>query len=431
MASESIQNPSRETSEPTSEQEQLAQVRSVLLGPQDELIASLQEQLTTLQTRIQDMDSRVLDTSEVLAASVSKAHKADSSLGLALKPIVVDKFHEVSREDPDIMAEALFPILGPAVRKMIVNIITPDKNGKKFGYQVEQLFVIDKNTGLPVCHVAADSAQTQDADMVSGMLSAIQSFVHDAFETDEFDGLNTLQMGDLSVWVEWGPQAVLAAVVRGAPPQRLREALQIKIEDIHHEHQEVLKNYDGDASTLDRLIPDLKSFLDSHDGSFLNRVKNFTPGTKKGLLVSGLLIVTALVWFLHGRFEQASWDSFITTLGAEPGVVITDQREEDGLYKVFGLRDEFAKNPIDMHKLSKNDRDVEFHFESYYSVHPDFIRQRAIKLLNPPSGVKVLVAGSTLYVSGTADRSWIALAKPSANVLLGTSTVIFNVRPIE
>ena len=306
MAQEPIAFPSSAEQRTSPEQEQLAQVRSVLLGPQDEIIAGLQEQLASLQSRVQDLDTRASDTSEVLAVSVKKAHKESDALGIALKPIVVDKFHEVSREDPDIMAEALFPILGPAVRKMIVNIITPDKNAKKFGYQVEQLFLIDNSTGLPVSHVASESAQTQDADMVSGMLSAIQSFVQDAFETQEFDGLNTLQMGDLSVWIEWGPQAVLAAVVRGAPPKRLRDAMQIKVEQIHREHADALKNYDGDASKLDTLIPELRSFLDNHDGSLIKQIKNLTPKAKKNLAITGLMLFALLIWVLYGRAEQAS-----------------------------------------------------------------------------------------------------------------------------
>jgi len=175
------------------EQQKLEQLRAVLLAPQAETIAELQQQLQALETRISDVKSRTLDSSEVLAKAVTTARKADDELGVALKPIVVDQFHETSRNDPELMAEALFPILGPAVRKMIFNIISPEKKTKKVGYQVEQLFVIDKATGLPMCHVASDEAQTQDADMVSGMLSAIQSFVQDAFETDEFDGLNTLR----------------------------------------------------------------------------------------------------------------------------------------------------------------------------------------------------------------------------------------------
>jgi len=367
----------------------------------------------------------------VLAASVDKAGKDNDELGTALKPIVIDKFHEASREDPDTMAEALFPILGPAVRKMIVNIITPDKNAKKFGYQVEQLFLIDNNTGLPVCHVASDSAQTQDADMVSGMLNAIQSFVQDAFETKEFDGLNTLQMGDLSVWIEWGPRAVLAAVVRGAPPQRLRDAMQMKVEHIHHEYSEVLHSYDGDTSKLERLVPELRGFLDTHDGSLLNQIKNLTPKVKKVLALMSVALLCIIAWIMHGRAEQASWDKFIATLGAEPGLVVTDQREEEGVFKVFGLKDEFASNPASIHETSDNERKAQFHFEPYYSIHPEFVKQRAIKLLDPPPSVAISVASSTLYISGNASRNWIDKAKPLSVNILGANTTIFNVRTIE
>ena len=47
--------------------------------------------------------------------------------------------------------------------------------------------------------------------MVSGMLTAIRDFVQDAFKSQSAtESLDTLRVGELEVWVEQGPHAVLA-----------------------------------------------------------------------------------------------------------------------------------------------------------------------------------------------------------------------------
>lgn len=410
--------------------EKLEQLRSVLLAPQEETIANLKQEIKALEARLATSENRSVVTNESLVGDIDNARKSGDELGTALKPIVINKFHEASRDDPDTMADALFPILGPAVRKMIVNMITPDKNAKRFGYQVEQLFLIDKNTGLPVCHVASDTAHTQDADMVSGMLSAIQSFVQDAFETDEFDGLNTLQLGELSVWIEWGPDAILAAVVRGAPPQRLRDALQIKIEQIHREFAAELRLYDGSNESFEPLKPDLYEFLDSHDGSFINRIKNFSAKAKRNLLMFVGVVAMMLIWILYSQIQDARWGQFLESLEQEPGIVFTHFREEGDVYKVFGLRDPLSQSPQSVLSASETSREVEFHFEPYHATSAEFIERRAHGKLRPPESVKVIVAGSTLYISGRANEDWIAKARVLSNGIAGAELVIFNVRQV-
>ena len=48
-------------------------------------------------------------------------------------------------------------------------------------YRVEQVFLIHAQTGLLLQHVVADAVTAQDADMVSGMLTAIRDFARDSF----------------------------------------------------------------------------------------------------------------------------------------------------------------------------------------------------------------------------------------------------------
>ena len=56
--------------------------------------------------------------------------------------------------------------------------------------------------------------------MVSGLLTALRDFVKNSFRSGDTDDLEALTVGDLSVWIEQGPRAILAAVVRGRAPRR-------------------------------------------------------------------------------------------------------------------------------------------------------------------------------------------------------------------
>ena len=48
-------------------------------------------------------------------------------------------------------------------------------------YQVEQIFLIHKDTGLTLQHVVSKAELANDPDLVSGMLTAIKDFVQDSF----------------------------------------------------------------------------------------------------------------------------------------------------------------------------------------------------------------------------------------------------------
>jgi len=420
------ERPKTSTSAKTSSGE-LDRLREILLAKHSAELSALENRLFKLEDRLFDVDNRAADTGEVLASAILERRESDSALGEALKPIVVHQFKETSREDPEVMAEALFPILGPAVRKMIVNMLSPDKSSKKRGYQVEQLFVIDKETGLPVTHVSSPSAQTQDAEMVSGMLSAIQSFVQEAFETDEFDGLNTLQLGELSVWIEWGPTAVLAGVVRGAPPKTLRNAMQIQIEKIHREYGQELETYDGDPTKLEPLNPDLAEFLESHDGSFINRLKNLPKTIVNRIVLILIASIAILGWFGYGQYQLSQWHRFIAMIEAEPGIVVTQQTWNRNGSTISGLMDPLAVSPKTLlMKTSIDPGKVIFKFENFQAIAPEFTLKRAIALLNPPPDVEVTLFQTTLYVRGESDSEWARQATLLTPALNGVDRLIFE-----
>lgn len=401
----------------------LERLRDLLFNYDRKQLSQLRQQLDALELRLSDPDTRTQDTSEVLVNAVHKQLAADDKLGNALKPVVVEQFRQTSKDDPEMMAEALFPILGPAIRKMIAAMLTPDSKTKKRTYRLEQLFLIEKETGLPICHVASDTAVTKDADMVSGMLSAIQSFVHDAFATNDFDGLNTLQVGELSVWIEWGPSAILAAVIRGVGPEKLREAMQLQLEDIHHSYAIQLKEYDGDAQPFEPIKPELHHFLDGHDGTFKNKVKKLPTRAKQWLAGIGIALLCLIGWTLYQTYDSNRWNRYVASIDAEPGIVVTKSERSFRSYRLHGLKDPMAKNPMQILTETSIDPDrVTQYFEPYQAIDPNFVLTRAAALLEPPPDVKVTLEGSTLQISG-GTANFVAKALRLGPLIVGVDKV--------
>lgn len=387
-------------------------LRSILLQPDRDDIKLIQQQINALEFRLSDPATRATETSEILTKATKLSHKNDDGYSMILKPIVVEQFETSSRENPEIMAEALFPILGPAIRKMIASMLSLDKKKTKRTYKFEQLFLIDKESGLPICHATSESAESQDADMVSGMLSAIQSFVQDAFKTKEFDGLNTLQLGELSVWIEWGPSAVVAAVIRGVAPEKCRTALQELLEDIHQDYTEALESYEGDASPFNAIEPDFELFMENHDSRFINRVRNMSKKKRFYSLASAILCAWLLVWFIYSVFDNMRWESFVEELDKTPGIVVTHSERSGGEYLVRGLRDPLSTSPERiLLKTNLNADKVVFDLEPYQALNTDFIMRRMRSVLMPPDGVKLSLIGSELVIEGATSKSWLADAK--------------------
>ncbi len=97
--------------------------------------------------------------------------------------------------------------------------------------------------------------------MVSAMLGAILDFTGSSFDLKDGEGLETIKVGDFSVWIEKGPLAVLAVVVHGSAPDELRMHLREDLESIHEQYAEALESFNGDAEPFRDVHPILESLL--------------------------------------------------------------------------------------------------------------------------------------------------------------------------
>ena len=131
-------------------------------------------------------------------------------------------------------------------------------------FRVEQVFLIHRETGLVLNHVTAAAVLSQDPAVVAGMLSAIQQFVRDSFSSPREESLDSMTVGGLEVWIEEGPHAVLAAVIRGHAPADYRVSLKETLEAIERDLGSALDQFHGDAARFHAADGRLQNLLVTH-----------------------------------------------------------------------------------------------------------------------------------------------------------------------
>ncbi|MEM2976199.1 MAG: hypothetical protein QXW06_00890 [Thermoplasmata archaeon] len=119
-------------------------------------------------------------------------------------------------------------------------------------YTIEEVFLIYRD-GRLICHNSRRLKPDIDKDVLTGMLTAVQTFVKDSFAAEEKGALNQLNYGNLKILIENGPRANLAVVVSGNEPASLRPNMRALLDSIHKRYMPILDDWDGDITRLREL----------------------------------------------------------------------------------------------------------------------------------------------------------------------------------
>ena len=140
----------REVSAPpeVAQPEPFNELRAILLAPE-------QARLRELTERLDDPRTRAHDVGGVLPEAIALRAGHDDRLSVAMRPVVSDAMRQSIRRDPKSFADALFPALGPAIRKAIA--ATLGEMVQSLNQVVEHTFsvrAIDEagNVGAKVVH---------------------------------------------------------------------------------------------------------------------------------------------------------------------------------------------------------------------------------------------------------------------------------------
>lgn len=395
----------------------LQQLKELMLGDEQRELAALRERLERLDG--ESVDRLARDLAAALHRRREDGGESFEEWVAALQDSMESAIQRSVTEDKSRLSRALFPIMGPAIRNYVIDLfrgMVEDLNetiqettsaerlrwrvqaklaGKSYSeyvllktraFRVEEVYLMQRDTGLLLLHAARNPEDEADgeADLVSGMFTAIRSFVRDSFspgETGDDDAseLDGFTFGEREVVIEAGPAMVLAVVVHGVPPTTVRDDLKVILEELHGELGGRLDSFSGDMANLESGRPLLRRALlqslleTSGDGEARG------GGLWRAWVFLGVVTAAVVtVWWMGWR-EGNQWRHFEERLRAEPGVAVTSV-DPAGWWRqrvVRGLRDPLAADPAALAAGTGIDLSrTRFEFSPMLSLEAEFAERR-------------------------------------------------------
>jgi hypothetical protein len=302
---------------PTRQNEaQLEKLREILFSRYRQQIAELEAEVDELERRVSDEDALIGMIAPVLGDAIRrKIRDAREEMIEALYPIigrlvvraVSEAISDLTRTidarvrtsfSPRVMWWRLRARIGGASEaEMMLREAMP--------FQVEEIFLIHRETGLLLRHVSHDGAAPSDSDLISSMLTAIRDFSQDAFGRGEEGELEEIEYGERRILIEAAQYAYLAVVVEGIEPPGFRAEMRERVIEVNHAHEEQLRRYDGDPTPLATTEGTLRELMRAAQPRELS-------GTQKRLLagVAGLMLLCLVGACLAGRW---AWQALRVT----------------------------------------------------------------------------------------------------------------------
>lgn len=423
-------------------QDRIDELRRLILLPEQQEIAKLQQ-------RLDDQEIHADELSDVLPSAIEKSSQRNNALSEALMPTVEQAVKDSVTKDITTFADALYPVMGPAIRRSISETfkemlqslnqslensfswqgvqwrLEAMRTGQSFSqivmlrsfvYKVEQVFLIHKETGSLLQHVSAIDEE-KDADMVSGMFTAISDFVQDSFNVKGKSTLDSIHINELTVILEDAPLATIAIVIRGSAPKGIRDDLRHILELIHLEQRDVLVDFDGDTDHFKRSRPHLEGCLVSRQREKEDK-KFFTA--QIAVLLTAVIVI--IIWWLFFSYQyESNWNNYVEKLRQEPGIAITNVREDSGHMHITGLRDPLSRTPQEIRDESVpiSEDNISYHFEYYQALVPEFILKRAKKRLLTPPHISLSLDSGVLKAEGIASYQWQQQSRNLARTIAG------------
>ena len=322
--------------------EPLDALREILLGHYRDRLSQLHAELDTVEEALRAVEARMEDK--------------DALVDL-MTPIIASAIGTSIKESHDSMVEALYPIMGRLVTRAVAeamrdlvrtldlqmrNTFTLQGIGRRLeararGISLAELtlraalpfcildvFLIHRETGLLLHHLAQDGETLGDSDLVSGMLTAIRDFAQDALGPSEDSQLNEIQYGNRRIVMEAAQFLYIAVVLQGFEPRQFRAAVRDLLMDIQWQHARELRSYDGNAAPFADAEPKLRSLMQAaaaaadtgaepgrYDFAYVWQQLTLLPRPPASVLLMVSLAIVAL--FLIG---WGAWQ--LTTAGLPP-----------------------------------------------------------------------------------------------------------------
>ena len=247
---------------------------------QQDKLKILKELLLTEEKEFaQSIAKKVEELHKVVNQKTELSHKVDpiiddrldefiKDIPETLGPTITEALKTEIKNSQDAVVEALYPIIGKMIKRYIAhemkilseNISSQTKKAFSFKNwfrknkamvrgissgdlalseygkpRLIQMFVIEKNSGILIADYSPLSEGTIDKEMIAGMLTAIKSFVEDAFEGGDQD-LEKIEYELYTIHIQNFYSYYIAAVISGAYSIMFKEVLEDQIIEFAKKH---------------------------------------------------------------------------------------------------------------------------------------------------------------------------------------------------
>lgn len=292
----------------------LEELRAILLDHYRRQVDDLQGDLDRVRNLIDELETQISD---------------QDALVTTIKPVIAEAIAASIYESRDAMVDALYPIMGrlvtravtEAMRDLARSIDNQMRNTfnleslmrrlrarttgvpesalilrSAMPFTIEDLFLIHRETGLPLAYVAEGSQRNEDSEVIGSMLTAIRDFAQDAFGRGQEGQLDGVQYGDKRILIEAGQTAYVAVVMLGVEPSGVRAEIRELLVLIEQQYYQDLRHYEGDSSVLSSVESQLREFLNSanlHASKQANALI-IAPESKTAALPANLMLLVGL-----------------------------------------------------------------------------------------------------------------------------------------
>ena len=402
--------------------------------------------------------------SEVFSEALHDRQKQDGSVNNIIVPLVEKSVEKSVKTHSEQFVGYLYPLVGRLVRRsvsaflndflektneLIENSFTIKglkwrfkawKSGVSFSqyvasqtfvYRVEQILLIHRETGILLNSVSHSRHETADADMVSGMLTAINDFVTDSFnpkDSRDEQHIDVIRTDDYTLVVKQSPKAMLVGAVTGNMPRRIEVQLEKTLEYIQRLFNNELNEFEGDTVVFEPADQTLRECL-------LSELKpEVVEQKKRPWFAWGLVTVVliAAIYYSVNFYMQSQLVNRVSEIGEEPGITIRDS----GAYGWSDASIDILRDPdaIAVEQwLTENGLDparVQLTEQSYMSLDQALIDKRLERVIQAYPGVTANWTDSGVELSGSlpqARRRALATAIAAIPGMTFDSTMLDNI----
>ena len=254
-----------------SEDEQaLEALREILVGHYSDRVTDLQIELDQAQSHLALLEEQINDKDALVEM---------------ITPIMADSIRTSVRDSRDAMVDALYPIMGRLVTRAVTEAMQDlarqiDSQMRRtinftlikrrfmaqthgissaemairdaLPFEVLEIFLVHRETGILLSYLDdADDVLANseiDSELISGMLTAIQDFVQDAFGRGEEENLEKIHYGDKEILIETTQSVYIAVVSEGIEPSGFRTMVREVLYEIDQRYNDSLQQFDGDTA---------------------------------------------------------------------------------------------------------------------------------------------------------------------------------------